>query len=353
MKVVMIGADRSVKGGVSAVVNNLYDAGLDKKVNLVYIGTMVDGSKARKALQAAAALVRFVFAMPGTDIVHVNLAADASCMRKMIFMKAAGIFHKKILIHSHGGDFQGFYYERCSEKKRQRVKEALNRAELFLVLSQEWKEFFSDIVAPEKIHVLHNAIPIPEKEKADYSSHRAVFLGRLCKEKGVGELLEAVPLIQKAVPDFSLELCGFWENGNEALKEKAEALSDAVRCPGWISVAEREKLFEECSIFVLPTWFEGQPISLLEAMAAGMCVAASRVGGIPPVIGDESCGLMFEPKDPEAIAAAMAALLQEEGLRQRMGKAARARIRAEYDIESYVEKLTGFYQSLSESDEQM
>ena len=79
MKVVMIGADRSVKGGVSAMVNNLYGAGLDRRVDLTYIGTMVDGSRARKALQAVLALARFCLALPGTDLVHVNMAADASC----------------------------------------------------------------------------------------------------------------------------------------------------------------------------------------------------------------------------------------------------------------------------------
>ena len=91
----MIGADRSVKGGVSAMVNNLYGAGLDRRVDLTYIGTMVDGSRARKALQAVLALARFCLALPGTDLVHVNMAADASCFRKLIFMRLAALFHKK------------------------------------------------------------------------------------------------------------------------------------------------------------------------------------------------------------------------------------------------------------------
>ena len=115
MKVVMLGADRSVKGGVSAMVNNMYGAGLAELVDLTYIGTMVDGSSVQKLFKAAEALVRFLAALPGTDIVHLNMAADASCFRKLIFLNIASICGKKIVVHHHGGDFEGFYEELMKE----------------------------------------------------------------------------------------------------------------------------------------------------------------------------------------------------------------------------------------------
>ena len=142
MKVVMLGADRSVKGGVSAVVNNLYEAGLDQRIDLTYIGTMVDGSTAAKLLKGVQALLQFVTVLPKADIVHLNMAADASCYRKLIFMQIALWFHKKVVIHEHGGDFQGFYYKRCSSKRQAYIKKMLNRADLFLVLTDVWKDFF-------------------------------------------------------------------------------------------------------------------------------------------------------------------------------------------------------------------
>ena len=92
IKVLMIGPARSVHGGVSAVVNNLYESGLAEQVQLKYIATMVDGSKARKLLQAGAAYLRFLTALPFYQIVHVNMAADASCYRKKVFIDTAGVF---------------------------------------------------------------------------------------------------------------------------------------------------------------------------------------------------------------------------------------------------------------------
>ncbi len=326
-KVLMIGPARSVHGGVSAVVNNLYEAGLSRQVQLKYIATMVDGSKARKLLQAGIAYIGFLAALPFYQILHVNMAADASCFRKKIFIDTAGFFKKKILIHEHGGDFEGFYFKRCSEKQRASIKKSMDK---------------------EKIHVLQNRILIPEKEKKDYNSRKILFLGRLCREKGIGELLEAVPVIQKQIPDVKFILGGLWETGNEELKKKAESLSDVVELPGWVSSEERERLMEECSIFVLPTWFEGQPVSLLEAMAAGMCVVAAKVGGIPQIMGEEKgqTGILLPPKDAKALADTLTWLLNEEETRKRLGEQARSRMVEQYDISSNVKALVRYYETL-------
>ena len=344
----MIGPARSVHGGVSAVVNNYFEAGLENQVKLKYIATMVDGSKMRKLLQAGIAYLRFLAVLPFYHILHVNMAADASCHRKKIFIDTAKLFGKKILIHEHGGDFEGFYYARCSDKQRSSIKKSLNHADVFLVLSESWKEFFGKIVDPDKIHVLQNGILIPNKEKTDYSSHKLLFLGRLCKEKGIGELLEAVPIIQKQIPDVKFILGGVWEQGNESLKKKAEELPEAVECPGWILAEEKEKLMKECSIFVLPTWFEGQPVSVLEAMAAGMCVAASAVGGIPQIMEDAQggAGILLPPKDAKALADSLIMLLEDEDKRKAMGKCARERMIEQYDIKRKVEALMKYYQAL-------
>lgn len=348
IKVLMIGPARSVHGGVSAVVNNYYEAGLSGQVHLKYIATMVDGSKGRKLLKAIYAYLIFLVTMPFYQILHVNMAADASCFRKKVFIDTAWLFGKKILIHEHGGDFEGFYFERCSQKQREAIKKSLNHAGAFLVLSESWKNFFSQIVEEDKIHVLQNGILIPEKEKTDYSSHNVLFLGRLCKEKGIGELLDAAPAILKEIPDFKLILGGVWEDNNEALKKKAEALSGIVKCPGWVSAKERDALMEACSIFVLPTWFEGQPVSLLEAMAAGMCVAASAVGGIPQIMGkeEEENGRFLVPKRADVLADVLTGLLKNEELRRRLGQNARRRMIEHYNINRNVEMLLAFYRAL-------
>ena len=109
IKVLMAGPDRSVHGGISGMVNNYYDAGLDGRIQLCYIGTMVEGSKLRKLFQAVKAFARFLAKLPFYQIVHVNMASDASYYRKSFFIRAAKLYGKKIVIHQHGGDFESFY----------------------------------------------------------------------------------------------------------------------------------------------------------------------------------------------------------------------------------------------------
>ena len=90
----MLGPDRSVHGGISGVVNNYYEGGLDEKVKLRYIGTMVEGSKIRKLWQAVKAYLLFLLVLGGYEIVHVNVASDSSYYRKSVFIRTAHFFRK-------------------------------------------------------------------------------------------------------------------------------------------------------------------------------------------------------------------------------------------------------------------
>lgn len=348
LKVVMIGADRSVHGGVSAVVNNYYKAGLDRQVTLRYIGTMVDGSRLRKLLQAVWAYFTFLFHIHDMDILHVHMAADASFYRKKVFIDTAALFRRRILIHEHGGDFQGFYYDRASDKTRAAIRRTLNKAQVFIVLSEEWEEFFKPLVDPDKLIILQNAVFIPSHGKADYRNQNMLFLGRLCREKGIGELLNVMPQIAAKYPEVKLYLGGIWED--DALRMQAEKLADHVVYLGWVSDDVKTKYIDACSMFVLPTWFEGQPIALLEAMAGGMAVLSTRVGGIPQIIQDGTEGLLIAPQDEQALLDGLCGMLGDDRRREHYGSCAARRIRADYNIEDSVARLVNIYENMAEED---
>ena len=345
MKVLMIGPARSVNGGISGVINNYYNAGLDKQVDLTYIGTMEDGSKVHKLLVAAKALLKFVMVVSKYDIVHVNMASDVSIYRKMPFIYIASLCKKKIIIHQHGGHIDEFYYEICNDSQRKRIQRVMDKADKMLVVAPHLKDIFGDITDVHKITVFPNTVKVPTVYEKDYSRQKLLFLGRLCKEKGIKELLDAVSELKEQYSKLELYLGGIWVD--EDLKEKADCHSEWIHQLGWIDSEQKEKYLKECNIFVLPTYFEGMPVSLLEGMAYGCACVATNVGGIPHMVTTQETGLLIPPKDTKALKDALAELLEDDNLQKKCGAAGRAKINKEYNLDNSVKELVQIYHNIN------
>lgn len=340
----MIGPARSVNGGISGVVNNYYSADLDKQIDLTYIGTMEDGSKLHKLLVAAKALLKYVTVVSKCHIVHVNMASDVSIYRKMIFIQIAALCKKKIIIHQHGGHIEEFYYEKCNDSQRRRIQKVLNKAHKMLVIAPYLKGIFADIIEEEKITVFPDAIKIPAECEKDYSGQKILFLGRLCKEKGIRELMDAVCELRKEYPEVQLYLGGSWVD--EDLREKANSHGEWIHQLGWIDKEKKEKYLKECNIFALPSYFEGQSVALLEGMVYGCACVASDVGGIPQMLIHEETGLLVPVKDTKGIQDAIGKLLADANLQETYGRAARQKIKKEFNLDTNVKELVEIYHNM-------
>lgn len=343
-KVLMLGPDRSVHGGISSVVNQYYEAGLSEWIDLTYIGTMVEGSKIRKLFQAGMAYFKFCFCLSFCDIVHIHMASDNSYYRKAVFIRTAKRLGKKIVIHQHGGDFPTFYQKQLNDKGRERVRKTLSMADVFLVLAPAWKSFFENIVDAGKIVVFPNRIQIPDLAEKHYGQKKLLFLGRICIDKGIRELLGAVLMLRRTYPDLHLYLGGIWEE--EELKREILRYPETITFLGWVAGEEKTKILQECDLFVLPTYYEGQPVSVLEAMAAGCVVIASSVGGIPQMIEDGKTGMLILPKNQQALEEAIEKALGDTEYDRGLGKAAREKAQKEFSIEKSIEELVKLYGNL-------
>ncbi len=344
MKVLMIGPARSVNGGISMVVNNYYKAGLDKRVDLQYIGTMEDGSKWHKLKVAAEAVIKFVKEIRHYDVVHINMASDISLYRKISFIYLTKLFKKKLVIHQHGGNFKEFYYFECGKKRREFIRKTLRKADVFLVVADYLGDIFREIISEDKVVILSNAIEFPKEVKEKHEGQKLLFLGRLCKEKGIRELLETVVELKEEYRDLELYLGGVWVESE--LKEIADKHKGFIHQLGWIGGEDKERYLQECNIFVLPTYFEGLPMSLLEGMAYECACIASGVGGIPQVIDNGNNGILIQPKDKESLKNAVRKLVSDGKLQKKLGKAGRQKIENEFEITKSVDTLLEIYRRL-------
>lgn len=300
-RVLMLGAARDVKGGVSTVVNQYYEAGLGNIVDLKYIETMKEGAKVKKLFVAAKAYYEFKINIKYYDIVHIHMASRASFFRKSIFIKLAYKAGKKIIIHMHGAEFDIFYDKECDNKKKKIVNEIFNMADIVIALSDQWKEYLSCICDKKKIIVLYNAVNIPDFRRENYDNKNILFLGRLGKRKGIYDLIEAGKRITEIEPDVHFYVAGDGEI-EECKKICIENnLTNHITFLGWIRGREKEEYLKKCSIFVLPSYGEGMPMSVLEAMSYGMIVVSTYVGGIPEIIKHEKNGYLFNPGDVESL----------------------------------------------------
>lgn len=346
MKVLMIGPARNVNGGVSAVVNDYYSAGLDREIELDYIGTMEDGSKWHKLLVAIKALFRFLFIAGRYDIVHVHMASDISIFRKLPFIWTARLYGKIIIIHQHGGNIEDYFYRQCKALKRRMIKKTLEQARYLLVIAPYLQDFFSKVIDKNRVILLPNSVFIPEQTEKCYQNVDILFLGRLCREKGIGELLTACSNLRKEFPALQLYLGGIWED--QELKKQADSLGNWVHQPGWVGPVEKDHYLRKCNIFVLPSYFEGHPVSLLEGMAYQCACIGTDIGGITQMLTDEKSGLVVPAKDTVSLENALRRYLEDPLLQTRLGQAAKETIKQDYDLGKNIKKLTDLYKSLCE-----
>jgi glycosyltransferase involved in cell wall biosynthesis len=171
---------------------------------------------------------------------------------------------------------------------------------------------------------------------------RVLFVGRLMKEKGVFDLVEAMPQVL-ARTECNLVIVGDGD-GERKLREQIErlGLQNRVTATGYLTGLELSREYERATIFVLPSWSEGFPTVLAEAMDAGLAIVTTRIRGAVDHLVDGENAIFVEPRDVDGLAAAVVALLHDPDRCTRMAAANRERVRlfdAEVVGDEYLEVL--------------
>jgi glycosyltransferase involved in cell wall biosynthesis len=237
---------------------------------------------------------------------------------------------------------------RVNYRSRSRLSLLLDRwlrsaDDLLISESETSREFLLGLgYAPERVRTVRNGVDLPEIPSAAERRRARLHLGlredeplllamgRLDEQKGHSVLLEAVAGLKGSRPPR----CAVVGDGplRDRLRRQAArlGLGKAVQLPG--ERADVRAWLHAADVFVLPSLWEGLPNALLEAMALGLPVAASRVDGVPEAVTDGVEGLLVEPGAPQALAAALDSLLADAALRRRLGEAGRTRVAADFTV---------------------
>jgi len=350
--ILMFGASTDYPGGMTEVIRSYRAAGLFKLWPLRYVPTYAGRRFYAKLLPwlAAAGTLLIALVRGRVALVHVHSAAYGSFWRKSVICALAAAFRVPYVIHLHDGRLPAFRRD-CGALTLAWLRFMLRRAARVVVLTRRWRDEVQAIEPRASAKIIGNPVTVlASLAPMSRPARRLLFLAWLHKDKGILDLIAALPDILRRVPEAELVVAGGGAAGcqtPESLKQFAGALGveHALRFAGWVDGARKRELLREADVFVLPSYCEALPVGLLEAMAGGVPVVASRVGGIPDVITDKVSGLLVDPGEPRALAQAIVAILSDDALRQRLREAAHREVKR-YSIEAVLGELEVLYREL-------
>lgn len=342
--VLQIGSSLQDKGGIVTVMNQIVTSRLKEKYNIIHIPTYIVGNKYKLFIKG---IFKFIFfkVRYNVELVHIHMASKGSFFRKSIIILLSKITKTKVIVHAHGSEFKKFY---DSSSKQKYIKWILNKVDKLIVLSENWKEFYSTLVDDKnKIEVIYNSMDIPENiAKKSNSITQGLFLGRLGKRKGTYDLIEAVEKLSKENIKLKIILAGDGEieKVKSIIKEKKlETYFDVV---GWIGKEEKEKHLEKSDFLVLPSYNEGLPMAILEAMSRKSLVISTYVGGIPEVIKNHENGLLCNAGDIDELANALKIAVNEKSYCKEMIEKAYQVVNKRFNRNDMIQKIDDIYKTL-------
>jgi glycosyltransferase involved in cell wall biosynthesis len=296
---------------------------------------------------------RRVFALlrrESIDIVHAHM--PRASVPAAILARLAGV--PVVISHEHGSELEG----KTARRLLDRYIVATLSTKMLAV--SEWDRtniIASEGIPPQRIDVLHNGIPSPPERGPDLRVELGLApevpligaVGRLFPEKGYEELIRAATLMRERGRALRCVIVG---DGREWHEDQLRSLIEELGVGAEVTMLGRRTdvadVIRSLDVAVLSSRREGSPLAMLEYMAGGAPIVATAVGGVPELIEDGEHGLLVPPGDPAALSAAIERLLDDRSLAARLGAAAKARQRAEYDLDVVVERLQQLYIELYE-----
>ncbi|MBW7995647.1 MAG: glycosyltransferase family 4 protein [Candidatus Glassbacteria bacterium] len=281
------------------------------------------------------------------SIAHIHSSSFLSFWEKGVLLLVCRLFRRRTVLHMHGGMFESFY---TASRFKPLIRLILDRADVIVVLSSYWKEFCGSITE-SRLEIVPNCAKenFFSAEGGRGDGETVVFTGSVGPRKGVDVLLEAVSLLRSRGVTNPVVLAGDQEEegGIDAYRSLvAERDLGEVIFLGEVHPPELIGLLAKAALFCLPSRAEGLPIALLEAMAVGLPVVATPVGGIPDALAEGVNGFLVPVGDSRMLADRLEQLLRDPGLRKKIGAANYGKARSYYHPEATSRTLADLYHSM-------
>jgi glycosyltransferase involved in cell wall biosynthesis len=271
------------------------------------------------------------------DVVHTH--DDRAAVHGLAAATLAGIKGRIHTLHR-----SRIVYGQGQRSKIHLAAHAGRLAKVFVCVSRSSLEMMQEAGVPTAVlKVVPNGVDL---SRFSYSGSdprgAAITVARLSPEKDLATLLQAVARTLDAVPDFRIDIVGGGPSHGE-LVALAQTLGIADHVAFLGDRSDVPELLRHARMFILSSRTEGLPVSLLEAMACGLPVVATRVGGTPEAVVDRTTGLLVPPADPSALADAIREVWTDPAFAMSLARSARAKAEREFDIDSMIGQYEALY----------
>ncbi|NNM71285.1 glycosyltransferase family 4 protein [Enterovirga aerilata] len=293
----------------------------------------------------------WLWARARLSVLHLQVSERSSFIRKGLLLALGRALRVPVVLHHHGAELIPTYAG-GPRWLRAIMRRTIRGADLNIVLGDVWRRFLVEEIAadPAKVVVLANASADLGSRSPPEPSQGArpglLMLANLSPRKGVGELLAALARLREEGLDVPTMLAG----GGEVERYRAEAarlgIADLCTFTGWVGRAEVERLLGQARALVLPSYEEGLPMAILEALSAGVPVVATPVGSIPENLTNGETCLLVQPGNVDELVSALRAIMTDEHLRERLVRNGRALFEKRFAPGAYIQAVVAMYDRL-------
>ena len=342
-KVLILATSRLTRGGITSVVKAHNKGEQWQEYNCKWIETHIDKYIGYKLLYFLRSFFHFICIVPFYNLVHIHVSEPPSAIRKLLFMIIAKLFNKKVLIHFHS-----FSIETTINSKYHKIyKYLFCNADIVVVLSAYWQnELEKKFKIGSKVKVLYNPCERPTNKILAAKKMQILFAGTLNERKGYKDLINAFSLIATKNREWQLILAGNGEIQQGELLAKELGIENQVQFLGWINGDTKEKVFQEASIFCLPSYAEGFPMAVLDAWANGLPVICTPVGGLPDIIKNGENALVFEAGNINKLAEHLEKLISDVQLRNTLSNESNILSKTIFNRDVINSQLSNIYKEL-------
>lgn len=364
--VLMVGPVPPPYGGIAAVVQEI----VNSELNTSYAFDVFDSQKGapsefgvlKRLPFNVKRLINFnaLISKKKYDFAHLHFDCGSFRGRApmILSLRLRGI---KVLLHLHGTGWEVFYDE-VSQSERIFARLGLKASNIIIVLYDLWVMKIKEMLPESQVYVTNNfvgeQIDVPDSIINDTRKRLGfndddivvVFVGGVGWRKGCFDILEAAPIVLQSRPNVKFLLVGGDDYPGEYEKIKTQVkqkgLDRDVIMTGSASREEVTQYMLMSQIFLLPTYREGAPIAIIEAMRASLPIITTPVGAIPDMVTSGLDGILIEPGHPEQIAETVTRLVDNPDMRAKLGQSALEVFRKRFSTKSAIAQLAKIYEKI-------